>query len=384
MMDDILNAYGERLIIAVGGVFLALIVLVVVLWLIRHRAPSPFVRGGRNRQPRLQVLDAAAVDARRRLVLVRRDNIEHLILIGGPTDVVVESGIGEPKAWLSGELAAHPSLAAGEERQESALASRGKQASLAPATSETETPRPAAEIKTGQPARPQVRHQNPEMPTAKMRAAPATAPAEGALPLRQPQPAPRPVAEQRPTPVKSPPVTEAPVTAPKPAPTPSIDEERKPAIAAQEAALVFDAARERVLAQPPAQTETQTQPSAPGPAHMRSQPFPPERFIRRAEDPAPEIPSEPAPATNQPRSEPELDSLKSDFEKILDNEDLVKPVSRPTVAPPVARSLPPLEPAQTAARPVQVREPSVSGGGESDLQDEIARIFGDMEPPSKP
>jgi hypothetical protein len=39
------------------------------------------------------VLDSANVDARRRLVLIRRDNVEHLILIGGPTDVVIEPGI---------------------------------------------------------------------------------------------------------------------------------------------------------------------------------------------------------------------------------------------------------------------------------------------------
>jgi len=43
--------------------------------------------------PRLAVIDAAAVDGRRRLVLVRRDNIEHLLMIGGPTDIVVESNI---------------------------------------------------------------------------------------------------------------------------------------------------------------------------------------------------------------------------------------------------------------------------------------------------
>ena len=47
----------------------------------------------RNRQPRIAVMDSATIDARRRLVLVRRDNIEHLILIGGPTDVVVEQNI---------------------------------------------------------------------------------------------------------------------------------------------------------------------------------------------------------------------------------------------------------------------------------------------------
>lgn len=50
---------------------------------------------------RLEVMDHASVDGRRRLVLVRRDNVEHLIMIGGPVDVVVETGIGEsskPKA----------------------------------------------------------------------------------------------------------------------------------------------------------------------------------------------------------------------------------------------------------------------------------------------
>jgi hypothetical protein len=43
--------------------------------------------------PRLAVIDAAAVDGRRRLVLVRRDNIEHLLMFGGPTDIVVEPNI---------------------------------------------------------------------------------------------------------------------------------------------------------------------------------------------------------------------------------------------------------------------------------------------------
>jgi flagellar protein FliO/FliZ len=47
----------------------------------------------RGRQPRLAVVDSAAVDGRRRLLLIRRDNVEHLLMIGGPTDVVVESTI---------------------------------------------------------------------------------------------------------------------------------------------------------------------------------------------------------------------------------------------------------------------------------------------------
>ena len=47
----------------------------------------------RGRQPRLAVIDAAAVDGRRRLILIRRDNVEHLLMIGGPSDVVIEANI---------------------------------------------------------------------------------------------------------------------------------------------------------------------------------------------------------------------------------------------------------------------------------------------------
>src|SRR5690606_15055278 len=74
-------------------VLLVLVVLLVVLRLVRNMRGGTFIAGGRNRAPRLAVVDAAAVDAQRRLVLVRRDNVEHLILIGGPTDVVIEPGI---------------------------------------------------------------------------------------------------------------------------------------------------------------------------------------------------------------------------------------------------------------------------------------------------
>ncbi len=48
---------------------------------------------GPKPEPRLAVVDHANVDGRRRLVLVRRDNTEHLIMTGGPVDVVIETGI---------------------------------------------------------------------------------------------------------------------------------------------------------------------------------------------------------------------------------------------------------------------------------------------------
>ncbi|QRM55657.1 flagellar biosynthetic protein FliO [Sinorhizobium sp. BG8] len=93
MFEDIVAQNGTKLLIAGAAVAVGLICFAVVLWVIRNRRSSPFIRGGRNRQPRLAVMDAAAVDTRRRLVLVRRDDVEHLIMIGGPTDIVIESRI---------------------------------------------------------------------------------------------------------------------------------------------------------------------------------------------------------------------------------------------------------------------------------------------------
>ena len=47
---------------------------------------------------RLQVVETRGIDARRRLVLVRRDGVEHLILLGASTETVVETGIVPPAA----------------------------------------------------------------------------------------------------------------------------------------------------------------------------------------------------------------------------------------------------------------------------------------------
>jgi flagellar protein FliO/FliZ len=43
--------------------------------------------------PRLAIAEQATLDNRRRLVLIRRDGVEHLIMTGGPVDVVIETGI---------------------------------------------------------------------------------------------------------------------------------------------------------------------------------------------------------------------------------------------------------------------------------------------------
>ena len=89
----------------------AALVLLCLLYLLLKRARSgTYVAGGRNRKARLAVMDATAIDTHRRLVLVRRDNVEHLILIGGHSDIVVERDInvhGTSKPHLIASDAPH-------------------------------------------------------------------------------------------------------------------------------------------------------------------------------------------------------------------------------------------------------------------------------------
>jgi flagellar protein FliO/FliZ len=89
--------FGADMPLAVRFFLAFLIVLGLIgatAWAVRRFGAGRLGGAGtRGRQPRLAVVDYASVDSRRRLILVRRDNIEHLVLIGGPTDVVVEANI---------------------------------------------------------------------------------------------------------------------------------------------------------------------------------------------------------------------------------------------------------------------------------------------------
>jgi flagellar protein FliO/FliZ len=90
------DLFGSELPLAARFFIAFLVVLALIgltAWLVRRFGASRLGGGARGRQPRLAVIDAASVDGRRRLVLIRRDNIEHLLMIGGPTDVVVEQNI---------------------------------------------------------------------------------------------------------------------------------------------------------------------------------------------------------------------------------------------------------------------------------------------------
>jgi flagellar biogenesis protein FliO len=207
-MQELISAYGPRFLVAALGVSLALLCLFIVLWILRNRAPSPFVRGGRNRQPRLQVLDAAAVDTRRRIVLIRRDNVEHLVMIGGPTDIVIESGIGDERAYLNAQTVLQQAAAEQQElpkpAQQAALAASdapaqpvaapapvAAAAAIEPPARRAPMPEPVRPAAAEAPVRPQTQSQSQPQPPSQSVAAerrPQPAPVRPAEPVTQRQP----------------------------------------------------------------------------------------------------------------------------------------------------------------------------------------------------
>ena len=79
---------------------LALVLVIALIgalaWIVRRMGwGSRFVAPAAKR--RLGILEVLPLDGKRRLVLLRRDEAEHLILLGADRDLLIESGIGAAK-----------------------------------------------------------------------------------------------------------------------------------------------------------------------------------------------------------------------------------------------------------------------------------------------
>ena len=282
------------------GVVLSLIALTFVG--IRRFAGRrlPLSNGGRARQPRLGVLDAFAIDARRRLVLIRRDNVEHLIMIGGPNDVLVES-----------EIVRAPAQAALAPQQARRAPGENSRAAVAPPQGQVQQrslPAPEQPAAVEPPAEPA-----PLRPAAFRNAF-----------QRSPEQAQAPAAARAPAP--TPPAAAMPPARPAAAPPAPPRAQREVAVegAEQEAArpkanidpLYADIERKlgEALSRAPSSPPTAPPParaSAPAPQPARASAPPPPNFERSApppgfERPAPSFsrPATPPPAPARPAAPP--------------------------------------------------------------------------------
>jgi flagellar protein FliO/FliZ len=96
-ITSLFGGSGNTFLTAAFALGAVIVAILLVLWLLKlvFRASGNAVRG-RNR--RLAVVDSLALDPKRQLLIIRRDNMEHLILVGGPQDMVVETGIAVEEA----------------------------------------------------------------------------------------------------------------------------------------------------------------------------------------------------------------------------------------------------------------------------------------------
>lgn len=292
------------------SILLLVVVLALATWIVRTIRPSLNIggqaRGGRPQ--RLAITDAFALDREgRRLVIIRRDNVEHLLLIGGPNDVLVEGNI------LRGERSAR------ERAPRQVTEADALQAAEAAFT--VELPRPDA------------------APTSVV-----VPPAAPVLPAPF-QPAPRPVSPSPPSAPPPPASSAAVISVPQPPPVARpatrLDDDFERALSAMQPPpqpVAPPAARPTIAPPPPA-----TQPSL-----APAMPFPPAKTA----PPAPLAP--PVPPPNPPRGEP-----MSEMARRL-SEVLQRPAAGGTLRQPFSRPIPPVPPVSSSpgAKPVPVQPPA--------------------------
>ena len=106
---------GAPLWVSAGLGLIAVIALVaIVFWVARRMSRGLNFSDGaqRGKRSRLGVIDAYDIDRKRRLILLRRDNVEHLVMIGGPNDLLIEPTIRRGVAQVArGQAAAQPATA---------------------------------------------------------------------------------------------------------------------------------------------------------------------------------------------------------------------------------------------------------------------------------
>lgn len=312
MMDVLsgFDGFGVPLLVFAGLVVLAILVIFIGRRARRHRGHG-LVAGHR-----LAVIDQVQIDEHRRLVLIQRDDVQHLVILGGGSDFLVERGIGAAQSAVE-----EPRHAPREAAPQPVRRPAPQPAAAAPPVAEPRAPDPRAPEARAPEARPYEPPVRPSEPPARPIPAPLASRRPSAPPADEPAAVPPPVS-QRAEPVIEP-VSSAP-SEPGPRTAVKVD----PAFAGMAEEL------EEVLRRPAADL-----PPRRTPASLASAPISPaaERPVPPATPPAP--PSR-GPAAAEPVHTPPL-----------------APAPAP-VAPPAVAPEPRIVPARSEAAP-EIRAPEV-------------------------
>ena len=206
-----------KYVIAFAIIFVLLALFALVLRRLTGGRLSMPANDRRTRQPRLGIVDVYDLDRQRQLILLRRDNVEHLLLIGGPNDVIVETNIVRTPGARLPSATIEPNA----DRPE-AVFERSLEAPSRPLVEPTQRPEPVVArlgptdptragaeqpVRNGPAAMQTEPYLKPDV-VALSPAAPAMAPRPAPQPVRavpQPPPPPQVMREPPPPPVREPP-----------------------------------------------------------------------------------------------------------------------------------------------------------------------------------
>ena len=327
--------------------FIAVLALIgVAAWLVRRFANNRIgANTQRGRMPRLAVIDAAAVDGRRRLVLVRRDNVEHLLMIGGPSDIVVEPNI--VRAMPGRDMAPRPAV--GEQPPR-----------IAPLPDVAWSDEAARAERTDARSTDAFDHAEPQMPE------PPPRPSRPSFADELRRPAPPPMPERR----------SDPLTGFAPESLGARTEPAPPRLPRGEPMMPRPQRAGEPPKAPPREAPSREAASREAPPRE----VPPVRAPERAAAPPP--PPPPAPA---PPSAPAPSSADQNLAEMAQR--LEAALRRPAepVAPPVAPETPPARPSRSetpAPVPAPAPAPAPQKSGFENLEDEMASLLGRPKTPS--
>ena len=308
--------------LAYGAAAIALIVAALLVLLVFRLAFGRRLRmsSARGRQLRLGIVDAFDLDRQRQLVIVRRDNVEHLIMIGGPNDILIELQIVRAEAREPRQRDKDRDKPREKDVEPVQLPAAP---ALKPTSVEPQLPLPPFVPEV--PEEPVTARQIPPVaPTIVTPAASAPVQPVGRAPLATPigpRRTPPPVrSDVKPAPAPFPPTPAAP---PPPAPEPALPgtEATLPAKPAPGPApgsqTPTQAASQGFMRWRPSQTPAQPQPRPTGPSFTQP--------IRR--DPSPATPPVPPAVENKPA--PELDLAPPAPPPLVPKEEAVAPAPGP-------------------------------------------------------
>ena len=402
-LQSVFGSDGSPVIQYVSIFAVIFAVLTVLVLLVRRLSGGglaiPGRNGARGRQPRLGIVDVYELDRQRQLILLRRDNVEHLLLVGGPNDVVIERNIQRGRALA--EPALRPEPMPEPEPDEAALEAQPSLPGIPPAR-----PAPAFEPSFEMPV---------VVPAGVPRssaAPPVTQPLDAAAvgpdePAREPgREIPGLVAGPRPEdrPVPAAPAREGPAKrllrrtapalvapkppAPAPDPEPAPPAEAEPASAAVPAgpprravdpAILSDMARQLQAALGRSSSAVTPPPPTPEPPPAAPAPAIDPMAAAMARPPEPVVPAPaPAPAPAPPAAEPP----RPPAVPVPPPEPVAaRPEPRPEPPPPAPAATPPAAETPAASRPAPASPPAKAGSAANpfsveEIEAEFARLLG--------